>query len=59
MPDQGTGLIGLADRVEALGGTISVDSPAGVGTTLLVDLPLESGTETQPSWSRPDNRIRP
>ena len=36
----GTGLIGLADRVQALGGTISVTSPLGVGTTVLVDLPL-------------------
>ena len=36
----GTGLIGLADRVQALGGTITVTSPLGVGTTVLVDLPL-------------------
>jgi signal transduction histidine kinase len=40
---QGSGLIGLADRVEALGGTITVDSPAGQGTTLLVDLPVAAG----------------
>ena len=39
-PDQGSGLIGLTDRVHALGGTISVDSPPGRGTTLLVDLPM-------------------
>jgi signal transduction histidine kinase len=35
----GSGLIGLSDRVQALGGTISVRSPAGEGTTLEIDLP--------------------
>ena len=39
-PLRGSGLHGLADRVAALGGTISVDSPAGVGTTLRASLPL-------------------
>jgi signal transduction histidine kinase len=38
---RGTGLIGLADRVDALGGTIEVTSPVGEGTTLLVTLPIE------------------
>lgn len=38
----GTGLVGLKDRVEALGGRISVDSPPGGGTTLRVELPLSS-----------------
>jgi signal transduction histidine kinase len=37
---RGSGLIGLADRVEALGGKLIVDSPAGVGTSLRVELPL-------------------
>jgi signal transduction histidine kinase len=37
---RGTGLIGLKDRVEALGGTITVHSPAGAGTTLHAELPL-------------------
>jgi signal transduction histidine kinase len=37
---RGTGLIGLKDRVEALGGTITVHSPAGDGTTLHAELPL-------------------
>jgi signal transduction histidine kinase len=40
-PDRGSGLIGLRDRVEALGGTISVRSPAGDGTSLDVRLPLD------------------
>jgi signal transduction histidine kinase len=38
---QGSGLVGLTDRIEALGGTLRVDSPAGVGTTLLIEVPLE------------------
>ena len=42
-PARGSGLIGLADRVDALGGTIEVASPAGAGTTLLIRLPLEEG----------------
>ena len=36
----GTGLLGLKDRVEALGGGITVDSPRGTGTTLRVTLPI-------------------
>ncbi|MEV0716956.1 histidine kinase [Asanoa sp. NPDC050611] len=35
----GTGLVGLADRVEALGGRLSVASPAGAGTTLTATIP--------------------
>jgi signal transduction histidine kinase len=38
---RGTGIIGLKDRVEALGGTISVLSPPGHGTTLHVRLPAD------------------
>ena len=36
----GSGLRGLADRVEALGGRIDVDSPPGIGTTLRADIPV-------------------
>jgi signal transduction histidine kinase len=36
----GSGLIGLTDRVEALGGKLSITSPAQGGTSLLVELPL-------------------
>lgn len=38
-PRHGTGLIGLRDRVDTLGGTISLASPAGAGTTVRVWLP--------------------
>jgi signal transduction histidine kinase len=40
-PGGGSGLVGLADRVEALGGTVEVHSPAGEGTRLQIDLPIE------------------
>ena len=36
----GTGLVGLKDRVDALGGRIDLHSPQGGGTTLHVTLPL-------------------
>jgi signal transduction histidine kinase len=39
-PGGGSGLIGLQDRVEALGGSITIDSPAGSGTCIVVTLPL-------------------
>ena len=42
---RGSGLMGLTDRVESLGGRISLHSPAGGGTTLEITLPLPaSGT---------------
>jgi signal transduction histidine kinase len=40
-PSRGSGIIGLRDRVEALGGTILVLSPSGQGTTLHVQLPAD------------------
>jgi PAS domain S-box-containing protein len=39
----GSGLRGLADRVEALGGRLEVTSPPGAGTTLRATLPCVSG----------------
>ena len=41
---KGTGLIGLADRVEALGGHIQVVSPIGRGTSLQITIPLSAGS---------------
>ncbi len=38
-PDAGSGLRGLADRVEALGGRLGLDSPAGAGTVLRAEIP--------------------
>ena len=38
--DKGTGMLGVADRVDAVGGSLEVDSPPGAGTTLSVRIPL-------------------
>jgi signal transduction histidine kinase len=38
---RGSGLIGLVDRVEAVGGEITITSPPGEGTSLLATIPLE------------------
>ena len=37
---KGTGLVGLQDRVEALGGTIAIDSLPGEGTRVAITLPI-------------------
>jgi signal transduction histidine kinase len=39
-PSRGSGLLGLKDRVEALGGTIEVESAHGTGTRLQVAIPV-------------------
>jgi signal transduction histidine kinase len=40
----GSGLLGLGDRAEALGGHLRLDSPPGAGTTLEVTLPVSTST---------------
>ena len=39
-PVRGSGLVGLKDRIEALGGTFWMHSPAGGGTTVSCELPV-------------------
>jgi signal transduction histidine kinase len=39
-PKGGTGLVGLADRVEALGGTLVITSPPREGTSISLELPV-------------------
>jgi signal transduction histidine kinase len=41
--EQGTGLTGLFDRIDAVGGTLAVTSLPGQGTSVLASLPLEAG----------------
>jgi signal transduction histidine kinase len=43
-PARGSGLIGLKDRIEAMGGTIVVESVRGEGTSLFVGLPVDGAT---------------
>jgi signal transduction histidine kinase len=40
--EQGSGLRGLADRVEALGGRLTIDSPSGGGTRIVGEIPCAS-----------------
>jgi signal transduction histidine kinase len=47
----GGGLCGLADRLEALGGRLELDSPAGAGTCLRAEIPLAAGLERPTSVS--------
>ena len=44
-PERGSGLRGLADRVEALGGSFRVASGPGTGTRLAAELPLGASRE--------------
>ena len=45
-PAKGSGLVGLRDRVEALGGQVWLASPAGAGTTLRAAIPLHGPSAT-------------
>jgi signal transduction histidine kinase len=49
---RGSGLIGLGDRVEALGGTIEIASVAGHGTSLVARIPIDDPGD---AYNNPDN----
>jgi PAS domain S-box-containing protein len=44
-PARGSGLVGLKDRVEAVGGTLTIHSPPGAGTLITAELPLAGHQE--------------
>jgi signal transduction histidine kinase len=48
-PARGLGLLGLKDRIEASGGTLTVESRPDHGTRLTVELPLEAPAPPFPS----------
>jgi signal transduction histidine kinase/HAMP domain-containing protein len=52
-PERGSGLIGLADRVEAIGGTIRITSPPGQGTVLRATLSIAATRAPQPTSFSP------
>jgi signal transduction histidine kinase len=47
-PARGSGLLGLRDRVEVLDGTLSLVSPAGDGTSMLIDVPIRAPAPEAP-----------
>ncbi|MGI5488234.1 sensor histidine kinase [Microtetraspora malaysiensis] len=47
-PERGSGLVGLRDRVEALGGRLDIASPVGQGTSLSVEIPLNGDSDPSP-----------
>jgi signal transduction histidine kinase len=58
--EEGLGLRGLADRVEALGGRLTLDSPPGGGTRLRAEMP--DGSPASPpavgrDWGAPIDRF--
>jgi signal transduction histidine kinase len=58
-PRSGSGLIGLRDRVEAIGGSMQISSPAGRGTTIQITLPIgdsRRGTGLVPAVSHQGGR---
>jgi signal transduction histidine kinase len=57
-PARGSGLLGLKDRVETLGGRITVQSPPGAGTALHVELPLEKRTRRFARRTRYRRQVR-
>jgi signal transduction histidine kinase len=58
-PTGGSGLLGLKDRVEILGGTITVQSPRGGGTSLRVELPLEKRSSRLARRPHSHRQVRP
>ena len=48
---KGSGITGLRDRVEALGGTLSISSQPGIGTELRATIPFEAPSPTHPDGS--------
>jgi PAS domain S-box-containing protein len=50
-PSPGSGLSGLQDRVVALAGTLTIDSPPGAGTRIHAELPLPPPARREPVGS--------
>ena len=56
--EDGTGLRGLADRVEALGGTLKIWSPIDGGTRITAELPVKDAEPGQRHPPRPSRTHR-
>lgn len=53
-PARGSGIVGLRDRAEALGGRMTLSSPPGKGTSIVVEIPL-----SQPPTDTPVASVGP
>jgi signal transduction histidine kinase len=53
-PRRGSGLTGLRDRIEALGGTIQIESQTGSGTVIEVEIPIAGPGDQN---REPDERL--
>nr|WP_084727651.1 GAF domain-containing protein [Rhodococcus yunnanensis] len=53
---KGSGLIGLQDRIAAVGGTLTISSEPGTGTTLVVHIVARPGTTGSPARTLPGSR---
>ena len=56
--ENGTGLRGLADRVEALGGTLAISTPSTGGTRITARIPAHTGQAARPRALKPSPRRR-
>ena len=43
--EAGTGMLGIGDRIDAVGGSLEIESPPGAGTTVTMRIPLASTIE--------------
>jgi signal transduction histidine kinase len=53
----GSGLIGLADRLDVLGGTLTLESQVGTGTRVIATIPFIK-PRNWPTKSRPDIHLK-
>jgi signal transduction histidine kinase len=58
-PARGSGLTGLSDRLEAVGGSLHITSPVGGGTTLLIQIPAESQDKPRSPNHRTGSHLPP
>jgi signal transduction histidine kinase len=47
-PARGSGLVGLTDRIQAIGGSVGISSRPGDGTHIVAELPIEVDVERSP-----------
>jgi signal transduction histidine kinase len=56
-PSRGSGLTGLRDRIEALRGSIEIESPPGRGTRIEVEVPIHAPTDEGAELNEPPSPV--